>query len=55
MATAGNMLTEEKSKTKELGEELGKEQEKTKELAGVVQWYEKKFGKAPDTSTKFKK
>ena len=55
VATAGNMLTEEKSKTKELGEELGKEQEKTKELAGVVQWYEKKFGKAPDTSTKFKK
>lgn len=47
VAKAGNLLTVEKGKTKDLEGELDKVQEQVKDLGGVVSWYEKKFGKAP--------
>ena len=55
VATVGNQITLQKGQAKELEKDLEKEQEKSKELSEVVAWYEKKFGKAPDSFQKFKK
>lgn len=54
VATVGNQITVEKSKTLELEKELGKAEEKTKDMFKVINWYEKNFGKAPDNLPKIK-
>ena len=54
VSTVGNQITVEKSKTLELEKELGKVEEKTKDMFKVINWYEKKFGKAPDNLPKIK-
>ena len=41
VATAGNLLTLERTRTKDLADELQKEQERTKELAERLALYEK--------------
>jgi uncharacterized protein YlxW (UPF0749 family) len=50
-----NQITEQKAKTEELNKELDKERNKVQDLADTLKWYEKKFGKTPDTFQKYKK
>jgi copper oxidase (laccase) domain-containing protein len=54
VATVGNQISVEKSKNMELEKELGKAEEKTKDMFNIINWYEKKFGKAPDNLPKIK-
>jgi len=54
VATVGNQITVEKSKNIELEKELTKTEEKTKDMFNIINWYEKKFGKAPDNLPKIK-
>lgn len=54
VATVGNQITVEKTKNVELEKELGKAEEKTKNMFNIINWYEKKFGKAPDNLPKIK-
>ena len=54
VAAVGNQITVEKSKTVELEKELGKAEEKNKDMFNVINWYEKKFGKAPENLPKIK-
>ncbi len=55
VATVGNQITVEKAKNAELEKEIELKDEKLKEQADLIQFYQKKFGKAPDNSKKFKK
>ena len=54
VATVGNQITMEKTKNVELEKELSKTEEKTKDMFTIINWYEKKFGKAPDNLPKIK-
>ena len=55
VANVSNQITEQKAKTEELNKELDKEREKVQDLADTLKWYEKKFGKTPDSFQKYKK
>lgn len=54
VATVGNQITEVLIKNKNLEEELKIAEEKISSLATISNWYEKKFGKAPDNLPKIK-
>ena len=54
VATVGNQITEVLIKNKNLGKELKIAEEKISSLATISNWYEKKFGKAPDNLPKIK-
>ena len=54
VASVGNQITAEKSRNIELEKELTKTEEKTKDMFNIINWYEKKFGKAPDNLPKLK-
>lgn len=54
VATVANQITVEKSKSVELEKELSRAEEKTKSMFAVINWYEKKFGKASEDLPKFK-
>ena len=50
----GNQITEQLIKNKNLEKELKVAEEKIVSLATMANWYEKKFGKAPDNLPKIK-
>ena len=52
VATVGNQITLEKSKNAELEKEVEGKDKKLDDQATVIQWYQKKFGKAPDNLPK---
>ena len=54
VATVGNQITEVLIKNKNLEKELKIAEEKISSLATISNWYEKKFGKAPDNLPKIK-
>ncbi|WP_080289679.1 plasmid recombination protein [Burkholderia cenocepacia] len=54
VATVGNQITLEKSKNAELEKEVEGKDKKLDDQATVIQWYQKKFGKAPDNLPKIK-
>jgi hypothetical protein len=54
VATVGNQITVEKSKNKILEEDLKNAEEKIVNLTKLSNWYEKKFGNAPDNLPKIK-
>lgn len=54
VATVGNQITEQLIKNKNLERELKIAEEKISSLATISNWYEKKFGKAPDNLPKIK-
>jgi regulator of protease activity HflC (stomatin/prohibitin superfamily) len=54
VASVGNQITAEKSRNIELEKELTKTEEKAKDMFNIINWYEKKFGKAPDNLPKLK-
>ena len=54
VATVGNQITLEKSKNAELEKEVEGKDKKLEDQATVIQWYQKKFGKAPDNLPKIK-
>ena len=54
VATVGNQMTLEKSKNAELEKEVKTKDQKLEDQATLIQWYQKKFGKAPDNLPKIK-
>ena len=54
VATVGNQITEQLIKNKNLERELKIAEEKISSLATISNWYEKKFGKAPENLPKIK-
>ena len=54
VATVGNQITEVLIKNKNLEKELKIAEEKISSLATISNWYEKKFGKAPENLPKIK-
>ena len=54
VATVGNQITEQLIKNKNLERELKIAEEKISSLANISNWYEKKFGKAPENLPKIK-
>jgi hypothetical protein len=54
VATVGNQITEQLIKNKNLEKELKVAEEKNANLVTLTNWYEKKFGKAPDNLPKIK-
>ena len=54
VATVGNQIILEKSKNAELEKEVKTKDQKLEDQATLIQWYQKKFGKAPDNFPKIK-
>ena len=54
VATVGNQITLEKSKNAELEKEVETKDQKLEDQATLIQWYQNKFGKAPDNLPKIK-
>lgn len=54
VATVGNQITLEKSKSAELEKEVESKDKKLEDQAVLIHWYQKKFGKAPDNLPKLK-
>jgi predicted trehalose synthase len=54
VATVGNQIILEKSKNAELEKEVKTKDQKLEDQATLIQWYQKKFGKAPDNLPKLK-
>lgn len=54
VATVGNQIVLEKSKNAELEKEVKTKDQKLEDQATLIQWYQKKFGKAPDNLPKIK-
>lgn len=54
VAAAGTQITIEKARSAELKKELEKSEEKTRDMFVLINWYERKFGKAPDNLPKIK-
>jgi Plasmid recombination enzyme len=54
VATVGNQITEQLIKNKNLEKELKVAEEKISSLTTISNWYEKKFGKAPENLPKIK-
>ena len=54
VATVGNQIILEKSKNAELEKEVKTKDQKLEDQATLIQWYQKKFGKAPDNLPKIK-
>lgn len=54
VATVGNQITLEKSKNVELEKEVDSKDRKLEDQATLINWYQKKFGKAPENLPKIK-
>lgn len=52
VATVGNQITLEKSKNAELEKEIESKDKKLEDQATLINWYQKKFGRAPDNLPK---
>ena len=52
VAAVGNQITLEKSKNAELEKEIESKDKKLEDQATLINWYQKKFGKAPDNLPK---
>lgn len=52
VATVGNQITLEKSKNAELEKEIESKDKKLENQATLINWYQKKFGRAPDNLPK---